>query len=100
MVALCIKTRIDHALGVHPMPKLRMTMCVHLFYGFLRCGFLESSAFDFGIPRFTILTFAVGGTLISMVVVGFLINATCSVHGVCSATCLQDVLWDWEDVLS
>lgn len=33
---------------------------------------------------FTILTFAVGGTLISMVVVGFLINATCHVHGVCS----------------
>lgn len=33
---------------------------------------------------FTILTFAVGGTLISMVVVGSLINATCHVHGVCS----------------
>eukprot|EP00435_Cladocopium_sp_Y103_P017689 s2598_g4.t1 len=29
---------------------------------------------------FTILTFAVGGTLISMVVVGFLINATCHVR--------------------
>ncbi|CAK9085375.1 Sodium/hydrogen exchanger 8 (Na(+)/H(+) exchanger 8) (NHE-8) (Solute carrier family 9 member 8) [Durusdinium trenchii] len=32
----------------------------------------------------TILTFAVLGTLISMVVVGLLINATCDVHGVCS----------------
>ena len=44
------------------------------------------------VARFTILTFAVGGTLISMVVVGFLINATCHVHGVCSAPCLQDSL--------
>ena len=35
--------------------------------------------------RLTILTFAVLGTLISMVVVGLLINATCDVHGVCSA---------------
>ena len=44
------------------------------------------------VVRFTILTFAVGGTLISMVVVGFLINATCHVHGVCSAPCLQGCL--------
>ena len=36
-------------------------------------------------PRFTILTFAVLGTLISMLVVGLLIMSTCHIHGVCRA---------------
>jgi len=40
---------------------------------------------DFINQLLTILTFAVFGTLISMVVVGLLILATCDIHGVCSA---------------
>ncbi|CAE7656908.1 SLC9A8 [Symbiodinium pilosum] len=40
---------------------------------------------DFINQLLTILTFAVFGTLISMLVVGLLIMQTCSIHGVCSA---------------
>ena len=66
------------------------------------CGFFRLCFTWRIVARFTILTFAVGGTLISMVVVGFLINATCHVHGVCSAPCLQDSLfWGaWESTCS
>ncbi len=53
---------------------------------------IESKHF-FVFLRFTILTFAVFGTLISMVVVGFLITSTCHVHGVCSALWLRGRLW-------
>ncbi|CAE7033625.1 Slc9a8 [Symbiodinium natans] len=40
---------------------------------------------DFINQLFTILTFAVLGTLISMLVVGLLIMSTCHIHGVCRA---------------
>ncbi|CAJ1335681.1 unnamed protein product [Effrenium voratum] len=40
---------------------------------------------DFINQMMTILTFAVFGTLISMVVVGTLIMATCEIHGICGA---------------
>ena len=42
------------------------------------------------LPRLTILTFAVLGTLISMVVVGSLILSTCHIHGICSAAFLHE----------